>query len=408
MLTDILLIVFPIPIVVFSTMTLKRKISLSLLFSLSIILIIITAIRIPFVIRQKGSQQYRSLWASSEILAAAAVANSLVLGSFIRDRGIKKKRHRSEVFASTTTINTQQSIGTQSCKRASVSRMKFGSDDDLIHSSGYRLDSDAELKELKMASRFDRRRDTNITLVEHESRLEGRETRSGTPITKMHSSRHKSSILSEKEGNNSKVWSVDFGHIDSAHWSYSSSLSQNSTLYDLSTELESGRELSSPSAILGAGTTFENDPSYQVQKSLSQRGRSIAFANDETRHRVSLSQDLGHIERPNSISGRLNRSMLKQRDSGRGFMEYDFAIAENQEEDTMIDGRPLAADRVCLSDISPRNSHCQLPRNIVRLRNESQLQARAGVGTQPPCREDEQRWSDWSFDMESVGGGMVE
>ena len=402
-LTDVLLIVFPIPIVVFSTMALKRKVSLLLLFSLSIILIIITAIRIPLVIQRKGSQQYRTLWASSEILAAAAVSNSLVLGSFIRDKGIKKKRHRSDIFASTTTVNTQQSVGMHSCKRASVNRMKFGSDDDLIQSSGYRLDSDAELKELKVAKRSHRMSDTNVTLVERESKVEDKETVNGTPVIKLQNSRNTSGTVNKKEANNDRDESVDFGNTYSAYWSHSSSLSQDSTLYDLSTEVERGRELCSSSTVPGAGTMFEIDPSYEARKPFSHRGRSISFANDESRQKAPLSRDNGRTERPNSISGRMNRPMLKQRDSGRGFMEYDFAIVEDVEdvediqENTTADRRPLAAERIPLSDVSPRNSVCPLSRNFVNLRNESQMQARAEAGMQPPCRRVEHRWSDWSF-----------
>jgi len=40
-----------------------------------------------------GRQQVRSLWASIEILLAAAVANAVILGSFVRDRGPKKARN---------------------------------------------------------------------------------------------------------------------------------------------------------------------------------------------------------------------------------------------------------------------------------------------------------------------------
>lgn len=404
-LTDVLLIVFPIPIVVFSTMTLKRKVWLSLLFSLSIVLVIITAIRVPLVIQRKGSQQYRSLWASSEILAAAAVSNSLVLGSFIRNKGIKKKKHRSEIFASTTTINTQQSIGAETCKRTSVTRMKFGSDDDLIQSFGYRLNSDAELKELKTAKRSDRRRNTNTTLVEHESKVEDRETMNETPVPMMRNSGSKSSHISKREGCNSEIWSVDFGQIDSAHWSCSSSLSQNSTLYDLSTEIESDREIPSSSAVLNAGTVFQNNPSRQVQNSSSHRRRSISFADNEDWYRAPLCRDIRHTERCKPISGRTNRPMLKQRDSGRGFMEYDFAIAEDQEEDAMTNCRPFASDCVDLSDVSPRSSVCHFSRDCVNLSNKSQVHGQ--VATHPPCRNAEQRWPNWTFGRDSVGGKTI-
>lgn len=134
--TDVLLIVFPIPAIVFkSTLTVRRKISLVLLFCLSGFLIAITAIRVPAVIQKNGSQQYRSLWASCEILAAAAVSNALVLGSFVRDRGVKKNKYK---FGS---------VGADSLERtptrwqsvAFAQRRMLGSDGDLLHGTGYRL-----------------------------------------------------------------------------------------------------------------------------------------------------------------------------------------------------------------------------------------------------------------------------
>ncbi|RAL66975.1 hypothetical protein DID88_007755 [Monilinia fructigena] len=47
---------------------------------------------IPQIIDRHGIQQYRSLLASVEILFATAVANALILGSFVRDRGVKKQK----------------------------------------------------------------------------------------------------------------------------------------------------------------------------------------------------------------------------------------------------------------------------------------------------------------------------
>lgn len=92
--TDLLLVAFPIPIVLKSHMAAKRKVSLILLFSLSLILIGITIYRVVEVVHRHSDQQFRSLLASLEILAAAAVSNALVLGSFVRDRGVKKQRYR--------------------------------------------------------------------------------------------------------------------------------------------------------------------------------------------------------------------------------------------------------------------------------------------------------------------------
>ncbi|KAF2735303.1 hypothetical protein EJ04DRAFT_563479 [Polyplosphaeria fusca] len=93
--TDILLVAFPIPIICQSSMPLKRKLSLLSLFSMSLILIGITGARIALVIERHGLQQYRTVLASTEILFAAIISNAIVLGSFLRDRGLKKQRYKS-------------------------------------------------------------------------------------------------------------------------------------------------------------------------------------------------------------------------------------------------------------------------------------------------------------------------
>ena len=130
MITDVLLVIFPIPIIIKSAMPLKRKISLVLLFSMSITLIGITGARIPSVINHRGGQQYRTVFASGEILAAAAVSNAIILGSFLRDRGIKKTKYR---FGSIT--DSMERPGT---RRPTM--QQWGSDEDLIRDMGYRLD----------------------------------------------------------------------------------------------------------------------------------------------------------------------------------------------------------------------------------------------------------------------------
>ncbi|KAI9688028.1 MAG: hypothetical protein M1820_010316 [Bogoriella megaspora] len=129
--TDVLLVAFPVPIIIRSAMRLKRKISLVLLFSLSVILIVITAYRMPAVIQHQGRQQYRTVWASSEMLAAAAVSNALVLGSFIRDRGVKKVKYK---FGSTT-----DSMDRASTRRPTITKHQTDSDEDLFRGFGFRL-----------------------------------------------------------------------------------------------------------------------------------------------------------------------------------------------------------------------------------------------------------------------------
>lgn len=127
--TDILLIVFPIPIIIRSGMPFKRKLSLCALFSMSIILITITGARMPLVIERRGIQQFRTVFASSEIIAATVVSNAIILGSFLRDRGIKKTK-----FKAPSTTDSMERRG--SARR--FTDQTCSSDEDLARSLGYR------------------------------------------------------------------------------------------------------------------------------------------------------------------------------------------------------------------------------------------------------------------------------
>lgn len=129
--TDILLILFPIPIIILSQISFKRKFQLTCLFALSVIPIFTTCIRIPNIIDQQGAQNYRSLWASVEILAATGVANALVLGSFVRDRGVKKLKFKHG--------STSDSIE-RSSRRETITQRHWGSEEDLVRDFGFALD----------------------------------------------------------------------------------------------------------------------------------------------------------------------------------------------------------------------------------------------------------------------------
>lgn len=139
--TDILLIAFPIPIILRSTMPAKRKMSLVFLFSLSFLLIAITAYRMYAIVDSHGRQQLRTLWASIEILAAAAVSNFLVLGSFVRDRGVRKTRYRPPTSARNDSVaGTETSIQPPSIARK-MTLQHWGSDEDLFRILGCRVNS---------------------------------------------------------------------------------------------------------------------------------------------------------------------------------------------------------------------------------------------------------------------------
>ncbi|KAJ9627022.1 hypothetical protein H2203_003482 [Taxawa tesnikishii (nom. ined.)] len=133
--TDILLVAFPIPIVLRSKMSVKRKISLVALFSLSICLIGITGTRVPEVIAKRGRQQYRTVWASCEILASAAVSNALILGSFVRDRGVKRNRYRRG-----STLDSIEQTSTN--RRPTLSTTRYDSDEELFRGIGSRIPAD--------------------------------------------------------------------------------------------------------------------------------------------------------------------------------------------------------------------------------------------------------------------------
>ena len=128
--TDILLIAFPIPIVLRSGQNWKRKLQLAALFSTSIALIIITGMRVPQVISNLGRQQYRTIWASSEILASAFVSNIVVIGSFLRDKGTKKNKWKS--------ASVSDSIDRASQRRPTMAP-STGSEEDLFRNLGCRM-----------------------------------------------------------------------------------------------------------------------------------------------------------------------------------------------------------------------------------------------------------------------------
>ncbi|KAJ9137332.1 Integral membrane protein [Pleurostoma richardsiae] len=135
-LTDLLLVFFPVPIIIRSHMSVKRKIQLVLLFSLSLSVVGVTLYRVPHVIDARGSQQLRSLLASVELLFATAASNALVLGSFVRDRGVKKRKFKYGSFADSVDRTSE----TRS-RRPTVGR-QWGSDEDLVRDIGLGLNAD--------------------------------------------------------------------------------------------------------------------------------------------------------------------------------------------------------------------------------------------------------------------------
>jgi hypothetical protein len=130
MVTDALLIIFPVSLVALSpAFPLKRKLKMIFLFSLSAILMAVTGYRIKSVVHHHGRQQYRTVFASGEILGAAAVTNAVVIGSFLRDRGVKKKKYK---------YNSATDSMERPSKRLTRSLVATDSDDDLFNNMCYR------------------------------------------------------------------------------------------------------------------------------------------------------------------------------------------------------------------------------------------------------------------------------
>ncbi|KAK4032339.1 hypothetical protein C8A01DRAFT_41219 [Parachaetomium inaequale] len=92
--TDLLLVVFPVPIVVKSRLSVGRKTLLVMLFCLHLFTVAVAVYRVPEILREGGYQATRTMWASAEILMATFAANALTIGTFVRDTGVKKKRFR--------------------------------------------------------------------------------------------------------------------------------------------------------------------------------------------------------------------------------------------------------------------------------------------------------------------------
>jgi hypothetical protein len=105
-----------------------------LLFGLSLVLVGITLYRIIAVIDRHSEQQFRSLLASLEILAAAAVSNALVLGSFVRDRGAKKQRFRFSSAVESSNLDRAAEM-----RRETMTARNWGSDADLVGDIGIRV-----------------------------------------------------------------------------------------------------------------------------------------------------------------------------------------------------------------------------------------------------------------------------
>ncbi|KAK0109809.1 hypothetical protein ONS95_002481 [Cadophora gregata] len=126
--TNLALIVFPIPMIVKSRLPRAQKISIMLRLSLPILSIALTLYQLPRVIEYRGQQPFRSLVASFDMLLATFTSNALVLVSLLQDRGYKKSKYKVQplTYESRNILTKTPTAG--GGRRPS----RWGSDEDLI------------------------------------------------------------------------------------------------------------------------------------------------------------------------------------------------------------------------------------------------------------------------------------
>ncbi|KOS40466.1 hypothetical protein ACN38_g8649 [Penicillium nordicum] len=94
--TDIMLIALPIPILVLVKRSAMQKFQLAILFSIGLFIVAITIARLPQNARNPTAQVNRTTWASVELLAAAIVANAPVLYGLLKGHRERSKNAASE------------------------------------------------------------------------------------------------------------------------------------------------------------------------------------------------------------------------------------------------------------------------------------------------------------------------
>ncbi|KAI5844037.1 hypothetical protein DFP73DRAFT_551362 [Morchella snyderi] len=87
--TDLVLILYPLPMIFHTSLPQKRKIQLYILFSLGFFVILVSIFRLPFVMENNAIQRWRTLFASIEMLVACCVANAPVMYRLIKAQAAK-------------------------------------------------------------------------------------------------------------------------------------------------------------------------------------------------------------------------------------------------------------------------------------------------------------------------------
>lgn len=96
--TDLALVALPMPMILSARLPAKIKAETLMLMLFPLIDVAFTSYRLPSIAMDGGAQAHRTLLASIDILVTTASANSLVVISFLQDRGFKKLKynHREE------------------------------------------------------------------------------------------------------------------------------------------------------------------------------------------------------------------------------------------------------------------------------------------------------------------------
>ncbi|PQE31958.1 hypothetical protein CJF32_00001570 [Rutstroemia sp. NJR-2017a WRK4] len=123
--TNLALILFPVPLILKSRLPTSRKLSVILRLALPFLDIILTIYQLPQVTSHHGDQRLRSLIASFDILLTTFTSNSSVIGSLLQDKGYKKSKYKNPI------IGTSPSPYTLSKAPPSRNR-KLDSDEDLM------------------------------------------------------------------------------------------------------------------------------------------------------------------------------------------------------------------------------------------------------------------------------------
>lgn len=150
--TDLTLVALPLPMILSAKLPTKIKLETFLLMLFPLASVGFTCYRLPSIHARDGSQRYRTLLASVDILISTTSANALVVISFLKDRGFKKLKYRPRhgeddvpiehvistgvELDSLDNVNSPHGAGPFSKRRSplpSPRRPTWGSDEDLMH-----------------------------------------------------------------------------------------------------------------------------------------------------------------------------------------------------------------------------------------------------------------------------------